>query len=298
MVKTVKYLHLQKICHRDLKAENFLFSRNDADEIMLIDFGLSFQWKNDMKQDLENAGMNKIVGTSYYVAPEILQKNYDQRCDIWALGVLLHVITTATAPFPGDSDQEILQKVKSAGYTENPEIQALSPLLRDLISKILTPVEKRLSLDEILKHPWITKGNEIKKLEPVLDYKKMKKFSTFSRLKAVVLAFIASQLPTKEIEPQSELFKYVDINNDGYLSVDEVEKILKKQGIKPSSQELHATMKSIDMDKNGKISFNEFIASMLPDDYCMRKDYLDYIFKYFDKDGNGKIDRDELKEQL
>ena len=298
MVKTVKYLHLQKICHRDLKAENFLFSRNDADEIMLIDFGLSFQWKKDMKQDLESAGMNKIVGTSYYVAPEILQKNYDERCDIWALGVLLHVITTATAPFPGDSDQEILQKVKSAGYTENPEIQALSPLLRDLISKILTPVEKRLSLDEILKHPWITKGNEIKKLEPVLDYKKMKKFSTFSRLKAVVLAFIASQLPTKEIEPQSELFKYVDINNDGYLSVDEVEKILKKQGIKPSSQELHATMKSIDMDKNGKISFNEFIASMLPDDYCMRKDYLDYIFKYFDKDGNGKIDRDELKEQL
>ena len=265
---------------------------------MLIDFGLSYQWKKDMKQDLESAGMNKIVGTSYYVAPEILQKNYDERCDIWALGVLLHVITTATAPFPGDSDQEILQKVKSAGYTENPEIQALSPLLRDLISKILAPVEKRLSLDEILKHPWVAKGNEIKKLEPVLDYKKMKKFSTFSRLKAVVLAFIASQLPTKEIEPQSELFKYVDINNDGYLSVDEVDKILKKQGIKPSSQELHATMKSIDMDKNGKISFNEFIASMLPDEYCMRKDYLDYIFKYFDKDGNGKIGKDELKEQL
>ena len=108
MVKTVKYLHLQKICHRDLKAENFLFSRSDADEIMLIDFGLSFPWKNNMKQDLENAGMNKVVGTWYYVSPEILQKDYDERCDIWALGVLLHVITTATAPFPGDSDQEIL----------------------------------------------------------------------------------------------------------------------------------------------------------------------------------------------
>jgi Ca2+-binding EF-hand superfamily protein len=50
----------------------------------------------------------------------------------------------------------------------------------------------------------------------------------------------------------------------------------------------------MDMDKNGKISFNEFVASMLHDDYCLRKDYLDYIFKYFDKDCSGKISRDEL----
>jgi len=54
-----------------------------------------------MKAEMEAAGANKIVGTSYYVSPEILQKNYDERCDVWALGVLLHVITTATAPFPG-----------------------------------------------------------------------------------------------------------------------------------------------------------------------------------------------------
>ena len=53
---------------------------------------------------MEIVGANKIVGTSYYVAPELLNKNYDQRCDIWALGVLLHIITTATAPFTGDTD--------------------------------------------------------------------------------------------------------------------------------------------------------------------------------------------------
>ena len=46
------------------------------------------------------------------------------------------------------------------------------------------------------------------------------------------------------------------MNNDGYLSVDEVEKILKKQGIIPTYQELHFVLKSIDMDKNGKINFN------------------------------------------
>jgi len=44
---------------------------------MLIDFGLSFHWKEEMRSELEAAGANKIVGTSYYVSPEILQKNYD-----------------------------------------------------------------------------------------------------------------------------------------------------------------------------------------------------------------------------
>lgn len=120
----------------------------------------------------------------------------------------------------------------------------------------MCPVERRLTLDEILNHPWIELGKKFKTVDPILDYKKMKKFSTFSRLKAVVLAFISSQLPCREIESQSQLFKYVDLNNDGYLSVDEVEKILKKQGIIPTYQELHFVLKSMDMDKNGKISFN------------------------------------------
>jgi len=62
----------------------------------------------------------------------------------------------------------------------------------------------------------------------------MKTFSTFSRLKALFLAFIASQLPIKEIEHVSLLFKHVDTNNDGYLSVDEIERALKKEGVKPS----------------------------------------------------------------
>jgi calcium-dependent protein kinase len=69
MVKTIKYLHLQKICHRDLKAENFLFTHPDADDIKLIDFGLAYEWIENMENEMKAEGSNKIVGTAYYVAP-------------------------------------------------------------------------------------------------------------------------------------------------------------------------------------------------------------------------------------
>ncbi|MCU0824233.1 MAG: EF-hand domain-containing protein [Leptospira sp.] len=61
------------------------------------------------------------------------------------------------------------------------------------------------------------------------------------------------------------MFQQIDTNNDGCLTVDEIEKALKKQGVIINSKELHAVLKSVDMDKNGKINFNEFIASMLED---------------------------------
>lgn len=104
IIKTLKYLHSQKICHRDLKAENFLFNSPNDDQITLIDFGLSYQWNQNMKEELIISGHNKLVGTSYYVAPEVIAKCYDERCDIWSAGVLLHVILTATPPFYGDND--------------------------------------------------------------------------------------------------------------------------------------------------------------------------------------------------
>jgi calcium-dependent protein kinase len=112
----MKYLHLQKICHRDLKAENFLFADKKTDRITLIDFGMAFLWHDDMRKELVKTGNNKLVGTSYYVAPEVIARDYDQRCDIWSLGVLLHVIVTASPPFPGDDDNEILQNIKNGIY--------------------------------------------------------------------------------------------------------------------------------------------------------------------------------------
>lgn len=96
----VRYLHSQQVSHRDLKLENFMMINNSWD-IMLIDFGLSFHWKNDMKSEVQSAEQGKITGTPYYIAPEVLAHSYSEKCDIWSLGVILYMLVTGTPPFDG-----------------------------------------------------------------------------------------------------------------------------------------------------------------------------------------------------
>ena len=54
----------------------------------------------------------------------------------------------------------------------------------------------------------------------------------------------------------------------------------------------------MDLEKNGKINYNEFISSLISDEYCQKKDYLDYIFQYFDTDRNGKISKQEITDAI
>jgi calcium-dependent protein kinase len=65
-----------------------------------------------MKKELKTKKQNSIVGTPYYIAPEILKADYDQRCDIWSLGVILYILVTGNAPFAGDTEKEIMEKIK------------------------------------------------------------------------------------------------------------------------------------------------------------------------------------------
>jgi hypothetical protein len=80
MLSAVNYLHESGIVHRDLKLENFLFEDNNASSpLILIDFGLSKHFTKDEK-------LTQKVGSCYYTAPEVLNGNYDSRCDVWSLG--------------------------------------------------------------------------------------------------------------------------------------------------------------------------------------------------------------------
>lgn len=72
MIKVLKYMHNSRICHRDLKLENFLMHKKGSLDIKLIDFGLSKKWEKDLRSELIETGQNKLVGTIYYMAPEVV----------------------------------------------------------------------------------------------------------------------------------------------------------------------------------------------------------------------------------
>ena len=90
--------------------------RKDSTNLKLIDFGLAIEWKESLKDELKKKGEKKLVGTSYYLAPEIMEANYDERCDIWSLGVILYILLSALPPFDGHNDKEILDSVKKMKF--------------------------------------------------------------------------------------------------------------------------------------------------------------------------------------
>jgi calcium-dependent protein kinase len=81
--------------HRDLKPENILLEQNKAfDQIKIIDFGTSLVYDPAKKLD-------EKLGTPYYIAPEVLNKKYGNKCDIWSIGVIVYIVLCGSPPFSG-----------------------------------------------------------------------------------------------------------------------------------------------------------------------------------------------------
>lgn len=161
LFEAINHCHKQNISHRDLKPDNFILTTNEDDAILkVLDFGFSKKFGN-LGYDLST-----IVGTSWYLAPEVLSKKYDCRCDIWSLGVCMYVFLSGFPPFPGKNDSEIYDKICKGKFTfHQKEWESVSNDAKNLIKKILkVDPNERPSIEEILDDPWFknkTIGNEI-----------------------------------------------------------------------------------------------------------------------------------------
>lgn len=136
MMSSIIYCHKNCICHRDLKPDNFMLASKDQDApLKLIDFGLSRSfYKFHREGKAEIIRMETRVGTSLYMAPEVLLKSYSSACDTWSLGVILYIMLSGYPPFDGDDDQEIYALIKSMKYDFEEEVwNEVSDEAKDLI---------------------------------------------------------------------------------------------------------------------------------------------------------------------
>ena len=152
MLQAVSHLHENNISHRDIKPQNFLFENCSEDaDIKLIDFGLSKQFKKESVRR-----MTSFVGTPLYIAPEVINGDYGEKCDIWGLGVILHLMLTGTYPFDGPNVSDIYKCVVREKVNFNSGVFVnVSSLAKDLLEKMLDKDSgKRPSAKQSLNHPW------------------------------------------------------------------------------------------------------------------------------------------------
>ena len=233
ILDAIRYCHDEKqIVHRDLKPENFLFKTKDEESpVKIIDFGLS---RHD---DTVNHGIMKTkVGTPYYVAPEVLRREYTKSCDIWSIGVITYILLCGYPPFYGDSDNQIFDSVRTGRFDfPSPDWDNISNAAKDFICCLLRKDPSlRLTASEALAHKWIVtstcKNNKFaaaRVRHASVRSNKFKKYMGIKKLKKAALVHIASRLTKSEMGSLGDIFKQLDANGDGQLTLEELDRALK-----------------------------------------------------------------------
>jgi calcium-dependent protein kinase len=298
----VSFMHSKGILHRDLKLDNIMTENNNLKElnIKLIDFGSAYCLsKNDISKKLKLK-----IGSPYYMAPEVINGNYDIRCDNWSLGVIMYILLTGEPPFFGQIASETFDLVQKGIYnTSKPNWKNLSENAKDLISKFLIiDQNKRITVQQALKHPWITENKKNVEVD-IIDIKnKITKFSSLQKFQQSILIYLIRNFSSNEYCKELKLiFKKMDTSGDGKLSYEELRDGFNIYFTGYNSldiQEFLDLAKSIDVDGSGYIEYDEFLTAFLNKEILLTEKNLNSCFSHFDTDRSGKLSKNELKNVL
>ncbi|KAJ0028388.1 hypothetical protein Pint_36225 [Pistacia integerrima] len=293
IVGVVEACHSLGVMHRDLKPENFLFISHEEDSpLKTIDFGLSVFFR-------PGETLNDVVGSPYYVAPEVLRKNYGPACDVWSAGVIIYILLCGVPPFWDETEQGIFEQVLKGDldFLSEPW-PTISDGAKDLVRRMLVrDPKKRLTAHEVLSHPWVqVHGVAPDKPLDSAVLSRLKQFSAMNKLKKIAIRVIAESLSEEEIAGLKEMFKMIDTDNSGHITLEELKKGLEKVGANLKDAEIINLMEAADIDNSGTMDYKEFIAAMLHLNKIQKEDHLYAAFSYFDKDGSGYITLDELQQ--
>ena len=291
------YLHENNILHRDLKLENIMISDIEKDIntgidyfwIKIIDFGTAKIFKKSKNE-------KAVVGSSYYIAPEVLKQKYNEKCDTWSIGVIMYMIIVGKAPFDGENDEEILENIKTGIYDyKNKKLLSTSKECQDLISKLLeVDTKKRLSAKEALNHIFfknfqgrkLFSNFKMKEIDVYLNNLLNYKFQ--SKFQQLVLAFIVHNIPFTN-ETKNILKLFLLFNKSGNCKLTKVELIEGLCNYK-EKEEIDNVIDDVflllDGDNNGFIEFEEFLRACIDKKKILNNETLEYAFRFLDKDNS------------
>ena len=293
IISAINYCHNMKIIHRDLKPENILIKKDEEGfyRVKICDFGTCQTFKIG---DIQS----KIVGSAYYIAPEVIQKKYNSKCDMWSCGVIMFVLLTKKPPFGGKTERLIMQNVQIGKY-KTQLLENYSPYAADLISKLLEKdIKKRINAETALNHPWfdVFKSKEI--LNDIQDKDTIKRFvenlknyRSTSLIQETVLAFLVHNYPDlEEVVNACKLFGKIDVNQNGKITLIDLTKglcrLLKNDNMEEDARKI---FENLDTYRTNYLEYEEFVKAAIDKKIFLSDEALKLAFNFFDKENKGII---------
>ncbi|XP_028120169.1 CDPK-related kinase 4-like [Camellia sinensis] len=297
ILSVVAFCHLQGVVHRDLKPENFLFTTRDEDAPMkVIDFGLSDYIRPDQR-------LNDIVGSAFYVAPEVLHRSYSFEADMWSIGVITYILLCGSRPFYARTESGIFRSVLRAdpNFDDSPW-PGVSSEAKDFVRRLLNKDHrKRMTAAQALTHPWLRDENQDVPLD-FLIYKLVKSYVRATPLKRAAYKALSKALTEDELIYLRAQFRLLE-PKDGRVSLDNFRTALvknvtdaMKDSIVPDILNMVRRLFHIKMD------FEEFCAAAISTYQLEALEGWENIastaFKYFEQEGNRVISVEELAQEM
>ncbi|XP_021896607.1 CDPK-related kinase 5 isoform X1 [Carica papaya] len=299
ILNVVAFCHLQGVVHRDLKPENFLYSSNDENsQLKAIDFGLSDFVRPDER-------LNDIVGSAYYVAPEVLHRSYSTEADVWSIGVIAYILLCGSRPFWARTESGIFRAVLKAepSFNEAPW-PSLSLEARDFVKRLLNKdPRKRMTAAQALCHPWIRNCNDVKIPLDVLIFRLMKAYMRSSSLRKAALRALSKTLTVDELFYLKEQFALLEPNKNASITLENIKMALMRNATDAMKESrIPDFLPSLNALQYRRMDFEEFCAAALSVHQLEALDRWEQharcAYELFDKDGNRAIVIEELASEL
>ncbi|XP_058738796.1 CDPK-related kinase 3 [Vicia villosa] len=298
ILSVAAFCHLQGVVHRDLKPENFLFtSRSEDADMKLIDFGLS-----DFIRPEER--LNDIVGSAYYVAPEVLHRSYSVEADIWSIGVITFILLCGSRPFWARTESGIFRTVLRAdpNFDDLPW-PSVSPEAKDFVKRLLNKdYRKRMTAAQALTHPWLRDESHPIPLD-ILIYKLVKSYLHATPFKRAAVKALSKALTEEQLVYLRAQFRLLEPNSNGHVSLDNFKMALARHATEAMREsrvlDIIHTMEPL---AYRKMDFEEFCAAATSTYQLEALDRWEDIactaFEHFESEGNRVISIEELAREL
>ncbi|KAH6779602.1 CDPK-related kinase 1 [Perilla frutescens var. hirtella] len=299
ILNVVAYCHLQGVVHRDLKPENFLFTSKDENSCLkAIDFGLSDYVKPDER-------LNDIVGSAYYVAPEVLHRSYGTEADMWSIGVIAYILLCGSRPFWSRTESGIFRAVLKAdpSFDEAPW-PSMSRDAVDFVKRLLNKdYRKRLTAAQALSHPWLAGLQDVRIPLDMIAYKLVKAYICSSSLRKAALGALARTLTIPQLAYLREQFTLLGPNRSGLISLQNFKSAITKNSTDAMKESRVLEYVNVVCSlQYRKLDFDEFCAAAISvyqlEGTASWEQHARLAYDFFEKDGNRPIRIEELASEL